>query len=130
VTTRPVAVITGRPAPHGGSYIDYETDEIPWNKALYPYVHKRKSFEFERELRALIQEEWTTGGEEGGPPAQLLPDGPPVIPVSVDLDHLIEKVFVSPRAPGWFGESLRKVVARYERSWPVVQSNLDSDPIF
>lgn len=77
------------------TYIDYKTDEIPWNNGFYPYAHKRKSFEFERELRALFQEEWTTGGEEGGPPAQLLPDGPPVIPVPVDLNCLIEEVFVS-----------------------------------
>ena len=87
------------------------------------------SFEFERELRALFQEEWCIPGVEGQP-GQLLPEGSPVIPVSVDLDHLVTEVFVSPRAPRWFGELIRRVVTRYGRDWPVVQSDLDSDPVF
>jgi hypothetical protein len=112
------------------TYIDYKTDEIPWNNGLYPYVHKRKSFEFERELRALFETEWTTGGEEGGPPPQLLPPGPHAIPVVIDLDQLAETVYVSPRAQGWYRELIQNIVTRYGRNWPVVQSHLDSDPVF
>jgi hypothetical protein len=111
------------------TYIDYKTDEIPWNNGFYPYVHKRKSFEFERELRALFAEEWCIPGEEGRP-GQPLPDGPRVIPVAVDLNHLVDTVFVSPRAPAWFRELIGNVVARYGRNWPVVQPDLDTDPVF
>lgn len=35
-------------------YIDYDKQSLPINNFLWPYVHKRKSFEHERELRALI----------------------------------------------------------------------------
>jgi hypothetical protein len=31
-------------------YIDYDTDSIPEDNVFWPYVHKRKSFEHEKEL--------------------------------------------------------------------------------
>jgi hypothetical protein len=34
-------------------YIDYETDFFPHGNVLYPFVHKRKSFAYENEIRAL-----------------------------------------------------------------------------
>ena len=34
-------------------YIDYKTQWMPEGNAFYPYVHKRRSFEHERELRAI-----------------------------------------------------------------------------
>ncbi len=36
------------------NYIDYNKEVIPFGNAFYPYIHKRKSFEHERELRAVI----------------------------------------------------------------------------
>lgn len=35
-------------------YINYVTDSIPINNALYPYLYKRISFQHERELRAIV----------------------------------------------------------------------------
>ena len=37
-------------------YIDYEKDKIPDDTSFSPFVHKRKSFEHEKELRAIIRE--------------------------------------------------------------------------
>ncbi len=37
-------------------YIDYETQWLPEGNAMWPFVHKRKSFEHERELRALFED--------------------------------------------------------------------------
>jgi hypothetical protein len=36
-------------------YADYATDVMPENNVMWPFVYKRRSFEFENELRALIQ---------------------------------------------------------------------------
>ena len=36
------------------SYIDYENDWMPEGNLFYAFMHKRKSFEHERELRALL----------------------------------------------------------------------------
>lgn len=35
-------------------YIDYERDLIPEGNSFWPFVHKRRSFEFEQEVRACI----------------------------------------------------------------------------
>jgi hypothetical protein len=35
-------------------YIDYDTDIIPPHNTLFPLIHKRKSFEYEHEVRAVI----------------------------------------------------------------------------
>jgi hypothetical protein len=36
-------------------YIDFQTALIPENNAFWPFVHKRRSFDFEHEVRAVIQ---------------------------------------------------------------------------
>ena len=36
------------------SYVDYDTDWMPEGDILMPLLHKRKSFEHEREVRAII----------------------------------------------------------------------------
>lgn len=36
-------------------YIDYDKDVFPLDNTFYPFTHKRKSFEHEREVRFLIQ---------------------------------------------------------------------------
>ena len=38
------------------NYIDYEKEWLPEGNTFYPFMHKRKSFEHEREVRAIIQE--------------------------------------------------------------------------
>jgi hypothetical protein len=111
------------------TYLDYKVDEIPWNNWLYPYVHKRKSFEFENELRALFQQEWLTPGGEEGQPRQPLPPGQPVKPVVIELDNLVEGVYVSPRAPTWTRELIKKIMDRYQRNWCVRQSDLDDEGV-
>lgn len=37
-------------------YLDYDCDQIPCDNTMWPIVFKRRSFEHERELRAVIQE--------------------------------------------------------------------------
>lgn len=34
-------------------YIDYKKDWIPEKNMFYPFVHKRKSYEHEKEVRAI-----------------------------------------------------------------------------
>ncbi len=110
-------------------YVDFDKKVIDDSNAFYPFVHKRRSFEFERELRALAQhppEELGDGTVRfGGESA-----GPPGLPLSVDLDHLVETIYVAPDAPSWFANLVRKIVTRYGRSWPVKQSDLSADPVY
>jgi len=51
-------------------------------------------------------------------------------PVRVPLEKLVEKVFVSPGAPAWYVDVVRKVLIRYGYAWPVVTSGLDARPLY
>src|SRR6478672_4643739 len=103
------------------TYADYETDLIP-DGIFDSFLHKRKSFDFEREIRAIYLAQ---RNDEGWAPV-----GPPGLPITVDLDKLVETVYVSPNAREWFAEVVRDVMARYGKSWPVQYSSIDGDPVF
>ena len=117
-------------------YIDYESDLIPVGNIFYAFAHKRKSFEFEQEIRGIFLAEPLvttddTLDESGWPKSEWAPEGPPVVPISVDLDKLVETVYVSPKASAWFADVVRDVIARYGRSWPMQQhSSIDGDPVY
>jgi hypothetical protein len=106
-------------------YVDYDLAITP------PYhrrcFYKRKSFEHEREVRALIYREPDTITLESIPTYALFGDG---LYVPVDITQLLEAVYVSPTSPPWFADVVRSVVARYGFEFPVQQSRLAEDPIF
>jgi hypothetical protein len=108
-------------------YIDYETDWLPEGNAFYPFLHKRRSFEHERELRAVIQKLPLVEGM-GIDLAQPSPDAGAYVPVDVDL--LLETVFVSPAAPAWFHELVSSVVGKYGFNKEVRRSKLGEDPVY
>ena len=99
-------------------YIDYDRETVPESSVLYPYLHKRKSFEYEHELRALLIDTLTA------PPA-------PGKYIDVTLSSLIEAVYVSPRSSDWFTDLVRSMVAgmaarhNFGRDVPVINSRLD-----
>jgi len=106
-------------------YVDYDEEVFPERTTLIPFLHKRMSFEHERELRAIIQSPFpgdssTTGVDE-------FPDG---LLASVNLDKLIEKVYVAPTAPAWFTDLVKSAVATYGFNMSILQSDLSQDPIY
>ena len=113
-------------------YLDYDSDLIPENDLLYPFVHKRRSFEFESELRAVITHYPEGEDPDGGVTAEELREATPVdgLTVAVDVGQLIQAVHVAPTAPHWFFDLVSSVVERYEISAKVVQSSLAEEPLF
>jgi hypothetical protein len=108
------------------NYVDYEVELMPDRNALGPYLYKRKSFEHEREIRAVH-----LGHEPGGGPNGTAgPLGLYVVPIKVDLDRLVEAVYVSPKAKDWFATLIRSELGRYGRTWNVEHSDLDKNPIY
>lgn len=111
------------------SYIDFDSDKIPDNDLYHPYVYKRKSFEHEREIRAIhCSPEFGTHKTKWSEFDWSV--GEPGVHITVNLDDLVEKVYVSPKAPKWFAELIRSLLKRYRRTWEVKHSDLDSDPIY
>jgi hypothetical protein len=99
-------------------YIDYDTDPIPEDNVLHPFVYKRQSFDFERELRAVIQDP-----EPADQP-------PPGLFVACDLQALVSALRVSPASGSWFAPLVRSVLDKYGLDVPVEESNLLANPVY
>jgi hypothetical protein len=115
-------------------YIDYEREG--WaidNDARFvlSIFHKRKSFEHERELRAVISKSMPGGiYNVADGPGYLDPAGTPGIYVSVDLKELVEKIHVSPGSPAWLRNAVKRIAASADLGQTVVQSQLDSQALW
>ena len=110
-------------------YVDYFSEWIPESNVLAPFIYKRKSFEHEKELRAIIN---LSEIDDLDLLLSDINDDPPKGGkwIHLGLDELIEKVYVAPYAPAWFGELIRSVVKTYNLDVPVIKSSLDDEPIF
>ena len=107
-------------------YIDYNNDDPPVPTRWAPFRYKRKSFSHEKELRAMV---FTDYKDKKG--KRLEPPGDYGIKLDVDLDTMIEAVYVAPTAPDWFRELTVRVCKEYELNAEVIQSSLISDePVF
>lgn len=113
------------------SYLDYDTETIPSGAmGLAPLVHKRRYFENEQELRAVIVNgaAWKTQLPDGTWHWNLEGDPREGILVPVDLDALVETVHVAPQQPDWFKDVVQSVCDRYDLSRQVERSSLDEPP--
>ncbi|WP_338631544.1 DUF2971 domain-containing protein [Clostridium baratii] len=110
-------------------YIDYNLDVISESSLYNFWLHKRKAFSHENELRAIICrcdiskikytnldiiETKLDYGEN----------------VYVDLNMLIDSVYVSPLAEQWFADLVEKIIRRYGYGFKVNYSKLNDNPIF
>ena len=108
------------------AYVDYATAAWPPGNTYWPYVHKRLSFQHENEVRAVISQ-WPTN--ENG--IDFDAATPPGLNVAVDIRQLIEAIFVSPVAPEWLFDLVRRVCReRYSLDAPVLRSQLAGSPQF
>lgn len=115
------------------TYLDYEHERIPTGNLLYRPTHKRLSFAYEHELRAIsfiirFMESEDKFGITAHPTTlnQLVEDGGLYFPV--DLSILIEKIILAPDAPSWFLPLLKSVIGKYEIDVEVSKSNLFDKP--
>ena len=93
-------------------YIDYNKSFSSVNGA---YWYKRKSFEHEREVRAVLRNHDTKASG---------------VSIPVNIHTLIDKIYISPYAPKWFEEVVNNVMEKYEVSKPVVCSDMAQKPFY
>ena len=108
-------------------YVDYDVTFIGEMDTLIPFVHKRKRFEHESEVRVLIVV--ATSGIVGsiiGKPA-LYEIG---MYHEVDTSMLIKQVVVSPLAEEWFVELVQTTARTFGLSALVRQSSLADRPVW
>jgi hypothetical protein len=101
-------------------YINYKKDIIP-EGSLFPYFHKRKSFEHEQELRVVIQAfsydqkgeiDWSRSPHRKG------------LYVPVNLDLLIDRIILAPSCSPWQKAVVKSVVKKYGLDKRVLHSLL------
>ncbi len=95
--------------------VNYISFEEPLKVNDVPIWYKRTAFKHENEVRAIFKE---TGSTIEG------------MPVKMDLDMLIDKVYVSPSAPVWFANLVKSVLMKYGLNKKVEYSKLDENPIY
>jgi hypothetical protein len=107
-------------------YINYEkfTSSVnPLKIMSFPIIYKRKVFQHERELRAIIQK--IPEGNTGIVTKFKINDG---LFVPVDLDTLIDDIFLAPTSPDWQRKLLDSIINKYKLNKKVIHSSLDDQP--
>lgn len=121
-------------------YLDFSKDWMNrWANLFEAFLTKRKSFEYENEIRAvtclppdnLNRELLASTATEGSNiflsqnrtinPKELTDKGKYV---GVDLEVLVEKVYVAPYAESWFEEVVESLLSKYSLDPIVIKSDL------
>lgn len=111
-------------------YLDYSFDIIDPSNIFFRFVSKRKSYEHERELRAIVLD--IPADDEGTSAVDLEKRSPSQVGLSVSVNPkvLIESIRVAPQTPPWQTDVVRTIVNRLLPEVPVLQSELDDDPLY
>jgi hypothetical protein len=106
-------------------YLDYEHEMFPDGNTLLPFFHKRLSFEHERELRAIVQP--ISAGT--GPLSNIEPIADGLL-LNINVQTLIENIYVAPTCESWFAELVKSVAKKYGFQVGIRHSDLSRDPVF
>jgi hypothetical protein len=104
-------------------YLDYQADRMPTDQGLMPFMCKRRSFEYENELRLLHYDE--PAHDAGGDG-----DTPPALGMAADLNVLIGDVLLAPTAEDWLVELAETVAGKFGVEKPVGRSDLATGPLY
>lgn len=91
--------------------------------SLDSLMHKRRSFEHEKEIRAMFLDDKPVDPVTGHQGVYFAPACAGKL-IPVDIGILIEKVIVRPNADRWLLELVERLVKRYGFGFPVVPSEL------
>lgn len=97
------------------NYIDYKKEYIPFEDDFFPFLFKRKSFQYEREVRILTN----VSGHD-----MVLNEG---LKIDVDVETLIEKVYIHPKSENWYKRLVIELVAKLGFDFRIEKSDLESD---
>jgi hypothetical protein len=97
------------------NYIDYKKEYIPFDDAFFPFLFKRKSFQYEREIRIIT--DVTQYGIS-------INDG---LKISVDIRQLIDKIYIHPKSENWYKRLVIELLKRLDFDFDIEKSDLESD---
>ena len=97
------------------NYIDYKKEHIPFDDLFFPFLFKRKSFQYEGEVRILT---------DIGDSAVKINEG---LKISVAIDALIEKIYIHPKSENWYKNLVIQLVKELGFDFTIEKSDLESD---
>ncbi len=113
-------------------YIDYDQAVIEQPVAEALAMLKRRSFDFEKEVRAIAKKRNQTffKDENDQPFVKYGVNTFAGLRVEVDPQEFIEKIVVSPLAGDWFVDLIRELLRRFDLDIHVAKSELTQNPSF
>ncbi|MEZ4853953.1 hypothetical protein [Flavobacterium sp.] len=97
------------------NYIDYKKDFIPFDDNFFPFLFKRKSFQYEREIRILTDVSNKSISIDNG------------LKIEVNLSQLIEKIYIHPKSENWYKKLVIELVEKLGFDFKIEISDLESD---
>lgn len=97
------------------NYIDYKKEYIPFDDMFFPFLFKRKSFQYEREVRIIT---------DVADSNIKLNDG---LKINVDINQLIDKIYIHPKSENWYKKLVIQLVAPLGFDFEIEKSDLESD---
>lgn len=96
------------------NYVDFKDVTLGVNSGFW---HKRKSFEHEKEVRAVVHNIKNESDNYG----RYIP---------VDINVLIDTIYISPYAQEWFTNLVVDIMSKYDIEKPVKQSEMTFTPFY
>jgi hypothetical protein len=97
------------------NYIDYKKEYIPFDDMFFPFLFKRKSFQYEREVRIISDTSETKIHINDG------------IKINVDISQLIDKIYIHPKSENWYKNLVIELVSKLGFDIEIEKSDLESD---
>lgn len=97
------------------NYIDYKKEYIPFDDSFFPFLFKRKSFQYEREVRII---------SDVSSDNLKINDG---LKIDVDINQLIERIYIHPKSENWYKNLVIELVEKLGFGFTIEKSDLESD---
>lgn len=99
------------------NYIDYKKEYIPFDDLFFPFLFKRKSFQYEREVRIITDVSDSDSNTK-------LNEG---LKISVNINELIEKIYIHPKSENWYKNLVIELMKQLGFDFTIEKSDLESD---
>lgn len=96
-------------------YIDYKRDYVPLDNNFFPFLFKRKSFQYEREVRIV---------SDLSSHKMYINEG---VKINVDINKLIDKIYIHPKSENWYKNLVIQLMQQLGFDFTIEKSDLESD---
>ena len=97
------------------NYIDYKKEYIPFDDLFFPFLFKRKSFQYEREVRIITDVSKNN---------LTINDG---LKINININQLIERIYIHPKSENWYKNLVIQLVKQLGYAITIEKSDLESD---